>query len=96
MLSAVRLALRYDSERRLSGLHHKERWLSFGASLALGVEGLGGALSTWRFRWRWRARPRAGETYVLESQAFRNSHGGGLGAGRLVSRRLRGNAGEPR
>ena len=53
----------------LSGLHHKERWLSFGASLAEGetVEGVGErcdvAVST-AFRWRHRflaaARHRSG------------------------------------
>ena len=77
----------------LSGLHHKERWLSFGASLAKGErEGLGGALRCGgehgvpRVTGFWRRRGaaedvEADETYVLESRK------GARGLGRKARRR---------
>ena len=80
----------------LSGLHHKERWLSFGASLAKGETSAARcdvAVST-AFRWRHRflaaARSdsevlkgivEADETYVLESRK------GARGLGRKARRR---------
>ena len=75
------------AERWLSGLHHKERWLSFGASLAKGetvkAAARCDAVST-AFRWRHRflaAARSAGDHYVLESRK------GARGLGRKARRR---------
>ena len=53
----------------LSGLHHKERWLSFGASLAEGEIGVGGAVPvSTAFRWRHQGHRGGGRDVHVESR----------------------------